>query len=122
MKENDSSDPKFHDATFYPLTTPPPRFGTLASPGPRNPGSGRLAGAGRRNCKQWPPGLPPPFAHTESQPSRRTPASDVGYRAWTPASPRSSGPARSSLLASENAGSALGGLTTIPRAPKAQND
>lgn len=83
--KNDSSDPKFQGATLYPLMSP--RLGISASPSRRNPGSGRLAGAGRRNCKQWRPGLPRPSTHTRSQPSRRTRPRDFGFRAWNPARP-----------------------------------
>lgn len=121
-KKNYSSDPKFHDATFHPLLNP--RLGTWASPAllpfPRNPGSGRLAGAGRRHCKQWRPGLPRPSAHTESQPGRRTPTS--GRRLPGPGSSEPPEPARSSLPASDRIGPALGVLTAIPRAPVAPED
>lgn len=118
-REDDSRDPKFHDATFQALTNP--RLGTTASLVRWNAGSGRLAGAGRRNCKQWRPGLPRPSAPTESQPRRRrTPARDAAYRNLDPSPvPRSPRPVRSSPLASEGVRPAWGGRTSTSRAPRA---
>lgn len=108
-RKTGSGNPKFQDAILNPL------LGLSASllllPSRLNPGSGRLAGAGRRNCKQWRPGLPPPSAHTESQPSRRTPT--LGRRLPGPGAHAQPGPARSSPRASERIGPAVGDLTAI---------
>lgn len=109
-RKTGSGNPKFQDAILNPL------LGISASlllllPSRLNPGSGRLAGAGRRNCKQWRPGLPPPSAHTESQPSRRTPT--LGRRLPGPGVHAQPGPARSSPRASERIGPAVGDLTAI---------